>query len=168
MDFTGCLAHVEVLYQKHTGKVLCTRGYFDHNDGCRSAFLARIPPIPLHPAVFEVALKQLRAGAQLTDIQEMNRKMFRTSAYTGQPQDLRHSPFRWLLRRSDTRSLYRQFNRLRGINVTQAAHVNVHEWLDPTAPMYNKTFADAVFHYSARVKKDDRFEVCISTQGMRD
>lgn len=168
IDFTGCLAHGEVLYQKHTGKILLVRGYFEHNLPCRDAFLSRIPPIPLHPSVFEVALKQLRGGAELSDIQELNRKLFRTFAYAGQPRDMRQSSHRWLLRKTDTRSLYRQFNRIRGINVVQPAHVNVDDWLDSASPAYNAAFAEAFFHYSARATQDDRFEVCIATKQMKE
>ncbi|EIW51328.1 uncharacterized protein TRAVEDRAFT_89895, partial [Trametes versicolor FP-101664 SS1] len=166
--FTGCLAHGEILYQKHTGKILLVRGYFEHNLPCRDAFLSRIPPIPLHPSVFEVALKQLRGGAELSNIQELNRKLFRTFAYAGQPRDMRQSSYRWLLRKSDTRSLYRQFNRIRGINVVQPAHVNVDDWLDSASPAYNAAFAEAVFLYSARATQDDRFEVCIATKEMKE
>ncbi|KAI0711901.1 hypothetical protein C8T65DRAFT_727049, partial [Cerioporus squamosus] len=168
VDFTGCLAHAEVLYELATGHVLLIRGWLDHNQRCKDAFLTRIPPIPLHQSVYEVALKQLEAGAQLADIQEKNRQMFRDRKYPGQPVDLHDSPYRWLLRTSDTRSLYRQFNRLRGINTTSPAHINVHGWRDPSSPIYNKAFADAIFHYSPRAEKDDRFEVCIATDEMRE
>ncbi|CDO76392.1 hypothetical protein BN946_scf184937.g6 [Trametes cinnabarina] len=168
VPFTGCLAHAEVLYQKRTGKIMMTRGYFEHNQDCREAFLTRIPPMPLHPSVFEVALAQLHDGANLSDIQDKNRQMFRNCAYRGQPPDLRGSSFRWLMRKSDTRSLYRHFNRLRGVNTAQPSHLNIHEWLNPSSAAYNKGFAAAVFHYSARAAKDDRFEVCIATPEMKE
>ncbi|KAL7283273.1 hypothetical protein ACG7TL_002702 [Trametes sanguinea] len=159
---------LEVLYQKRTGKIIMVRGYFEHNQDCHEAFLTRIPPMPLHPSVFEVALTQLRGGAHLSDIQDKNRQMFRARAYNGQPRDLHGSPFRWLMRKSDTRSLYRQFNRLRGVDTAQPAHLNVDAWLDPSSATYNKTFAAAVFHYSARAVKEDRFEVCIATPEMKE
>ena len=31
VDFTGCLAHVEVTYLRATQKIIRVRGYFDHN-----------------------------------------------------------------------------------------------------------------------------------------
>ncbi|KAI8974268.1 hypothetical protein BD414DRAFT_517646 [Trametes punicea] len=168
VPFTGCLAHAEVFFQVKTGQVLLLRGYFEHNPGCKEAFLLRIPPMPLHPAVFTVALKQLQSGAQLAAIQETNRTMFRSRSYLEQPQDLRTSQYRWLLQKSDTRSLYRQFNRLRGVNITVEPHINVDEWLNPSSPAYKKAFADSVFHYSARAAKDERFEVCVATKEMRE
>ncbi|OJT03174.1 hypothetical protein TRAPUB_6250, partial [Trametes pubescens] len=165
--FTGCLAHAEVFFQVKTGKILLLRGYFVHNQPCKDAFMTRIPPMPLHPAVFTEALKQLRSGAQLTDIQNTNRTMFKSGSYTGQPRDLRKSPYRWLLQRSDTRSLYRQFNRLRGVNMTTPAYINIHEWLDIKSPVYNKAFASAVFHYSAWAAENEHFEVCVATKDMK-
>ncbi|KAI1781670.1 hypothetical protein LXA43DRAFT_977973 [Ganoderma leucocontextum] len=168
VNFTSCLAHVEVLSVEHTGKILRICGYFEHNQGCKSAFLARIPPIPLHPSVFAHALKQLQIGAQLTDIEAENRRMFQASQYPGQPRSIRESSYRWLIRKSDTRSLYRQFNRLRGIHTATAAHLNIDDWLDTTSPAYNPAFADAVFHYSPRATKNERFEVCIATADMRN
>nr|VWO97430.1 Linoleate diol synthase [Ganoderma boninense] len=168
VNFTSCLAHVEVLSKEHTGKVLRICGYFEHNQECKDAFLARIPPIPLHPSVFAHALKQLQIGAQLADIEAENRRMFQACQYPSQPRAILESSYRWLIRKSDTRSLYRQFNRLRGIHTATAAHINVDDWLDPASPAYNPIFADAVFHYSPRASKHDRFEVCIATEEMRN
>ncbi|KAI1781826.1 hypothetical protein LXA43DRAFT_977888 [Ganoderma leucocontextum] len=140
----NCLAHAEVLSSVASGT---------HNDACKNAFVTRIPPLPLHDS--------LSLGANLGDIQATNRQL-------GQPSDIKDSPHRWLLRKSDTRSLYRQFNRLRGIRTAVQPQVNVDQWLDPSSPSYNKSFAAAVFHYNARAEKGDRFEVCIATKEMRD
>ncbi|KAI0046733.1 hypothetical protein FA95DRAFT_1667971 [Auriscalpium vulgare] len=85
----------------------------------------------------------------------------------GQPLDWAQSGQRWLLRRTDSRSLYRQFNRLEGIDVRDAAHLNVHQWMDPSSPRYNAALASALFHYSARTSKDERFEACIATSAMK-
>ncbi|TFK78557.1 hypothetical protein K466DRAFT_507120 [Polyporus arcularius HHB13444] len=167
VPYTGCLAHVEVLFEVRSGRIRRIRGYFMHNQECKDALFTRIPPIPLSPAVYAHALKQLQGGAQLSDVQDENRRLFKAQEYPGQPQDLAQSPYRWLIRSTDTRSLYRQFNRLRGINTAVAAHVNVDEWLNPRSSLYKPTFADAVFHYSARAAKGERFEVCIATQDMR-
>ncbi len=167
VDFTGCLAHAEILSEVVSGRILMVRGFFGHNEGCKQAFMKRIPPVPLHPSVYFHALKQLGMGAQLTDIQAANRTMFAQNAYSEQPQDLSKSPYRWLIQKYDTRSLYRQFNRLRGLRTVVAPHINVHEWLDPSSPSYKKEIASAVFHYSARAEKDDRFEVCIATEAMQ-
>lgn len=94
--------------------------------------------------------------------------MIKAESYPGMSAaDGKVAPYRWLLRASDTRSLYRQFNRMEGIKVTEAAHLNIHEWLDPLSPQYNDTLAKAIFHYSARATKEDRFEVCVSTDEMK-
>jgi hypothetical protein len=42
----------------------------------------------------------------------------------------------------------------------------VHEWLNPDSPLFNKTLSDAVFHYSPRINRDERIEVCIATSEM--
>jgi hypothetical protein len=56
---------------------------------------------------------------------------------------------------------------LNSVKVTEKPQINIDEWLDPTSPEYNTTISEAVFHYSARARKGDRFEVCIATEEMR-
>ena len=168
VDFTGCLAHVEVTYLCVTQKIIRIRGYFDHNEGCKTAVITRFPAVPLHPAVYEIALQQLKDGATLTDVQDRNRALVQSASYRGQPKDLKQSPYRWLLRGKDTRSLYRQFNRMQGIKVTEQAHINVDEWLDSKSPQYSQTLRDAIFHYSPRATREERFEVCVATLDMRE
>ena len=124
--------------------------------------------MPLHPAVYEVALQQLKEGCTLTDLQDRNRAMVQSVSYPGQPADLSKSSYRWLLRGKDTHSLYRQFNRLQGIKVSEQAHLNIDEWLDPESPQFNKILQDAIFHYSPRATRGERFEVCIATPEMRE
>ena len=63
-DFTGCLAHVEVTERCSDGNVSRIAGYFSHNSLCQAAVLERLPAIPLHEHVYEVALKQLESGAR--------------------------------------------------------------------------------------------------------
>jgi hypothetical protein len=94
--------------------------------------------------------------------------MYNQHAYRDQPPEPSTSPFRYQLRKTDTRSLYRQWNRIAGINVKTRPHTNIHEWLNPRSRQYNKTLADAVFHYSARASKEGRIEVCIATKDMRE
>ncbi|TDL28464.1 hypothetical protein BD410DRAFT_695097, partial [Rickenella mellea] len=166
VNFTGCLGHAEITYNPRTERVLRIRGYFEHNEECKKAVLARIPPIPLHPSVYEVALQQLKDGATLTDIQVKNREMMNAQRYRNQPVDTAKSPYRWILKQADTRSLYRQFNRIGGISVSKPAHVNIHNWLDPHSPEYNAALHRAIFHYSERATRGDRFEVCVATKEM--
>ncbi|RDX44477.1 hypothetical protein OH76DRAFT_1322336, partial [Lentinus brumalis] len=165
--FTGCLAHAEILSEVATGRILMVRGLFTHNDGCKSAFLTRIPHLRLHPEVFSVALKQLSVGAQLADIQATNLALFESRGYAAQPADLSKSPYRWLLQKTDTTSLYRQFNRIRGVRTKIAPQDNIHAWLDPHSPSYKEDIASAVFHYAARTERGERFEVCLATKEMR-
>ncbi|KAJ7218167.1 hypothetical protein C8J57DRAFT_1537517 [Mycena rebaudengoi] len=156
LPFTGCLAHAEVTLRAHS--IVRIRGHFDHNQPCKDALFTRIPPTPVHPVVFAEALSQLRDGASFSDIRKKNRELLQARAYKDFPVDLDASPFWWLIEHKDSRSLYRQYNRMKGITVTDAPQVNVDEWLDPTSDKFNPTLAHAIFHYSARAEKGDRFE----------
>ena len=62
-DFTGCLAHAELTERDSDGQVTQIFGIFDHNPECRASSMTRIPAVPLHPHVYEVALEQLQNGA---------------------------------------------------------------------------------------------------------
>ncbi|KAJ7822855.1 hypothetical protein B0H13DRAFT_2241578 [Mycena leptocephala] len=96
-----------------------------------------------------------------------NQELFAARNYRGFPADLNTSPYRWLIETRNSRSLYRQYNRLNSVKVTEKPQINIDEWLDPTSPEYSTTISEAVFHYSARARKGDRFEVCIATEEMR-
>ncbi|KIJ29355.1 hypothetical protein M422DRAFT_269311 [Sphaerobolus stellatus SS14] len=168
VDFTGCLAHAELSINELTSKVLRVRGLLGHNETCQNAILARIPKLPVHPSVYAKALAQLQEGVPLTTIQATNRQMFRAGTYPGQPKDIRTSKFRWIMKSYDTRTLYRQYNQVIGVNTNRAAHLNIDTWLNPESADYNPTLLDAVFHYSARASKGERFEVCIATQEMKE
>lgn len=62
--FTACLAHVEVTEQVRDQVISRIAGIVEHNSQCRVAVLERLPPVPLHNHVYEVALEQLRNGAR--------------------------------------------------------------------------------------------------------
>jgi hypothetical protein len=168
VDFTGCLAHAEITHLVATQQILRIRGYFEHNDGCKEALLARIPALPLHPKVFQIAILQLADGASITDIQARNRALIKSGGYGLKSSNPRELQYRLLLGRSDTRSLYRQFSRIRGVRVTEKPHVNIHEWLNPASPRYNCMLAHAVFHYQARAEKGERLEVCVAIDEMKE
>ncbi|KAJ7768826.1 hypothetical protein B0H16DRAFT_1780867 [Mycena metata] len=168
LPFTGCLAHAEVTYVVLSQKNLRIRGYFQHNQGCKDALFTCIPPIPVHPSVFAVALAQLRDGATFTNVKNKNRELLSARNYHGFPADIRNSPYRWLIETRDSRSLFRQHNRLNGVKITEKPQINIDEWLDPSSPEYNPIIADAIFHYSARASKGERFESCIATDEMRE
>ena len=46
------------------GAVSSVVGYLIHNDLCRHAVMKRLPAVPLHPHVYEVALAQLESGSR--------------------------------------------------------------------------------------------------------
>ncbi|KAJ3891391.1 hypothetical protein GG344DRAFT_76921 [Lentinula edodes] len=73
--FTGCLAHIEVTERIGDKAISRIAGISEHNSSCETAVLERVPSIPLHEHVYEVALEQLQNGASLTAIQETNGKM---------------------------------------------------------------------------------------------
>ncbi|EPS95721.1 hypothetical protein FOMPIDRAFT_1053897 [Fomitopsis schrenkii] len=62
-NFTGCLAHADVTFIKSSRQALRIIGYLEHNDACRAAVLTRAPAVPLHPHVYEIAVRQLQQGA---------------------------------------------------------------------------------------------------------
>ena len=63
-DFTACLAHVEITELQSNGHISRIAGYVVHNEDCKSSFLKRLPAVPLHDHVYEVALDQLEKGAR--------------------------------------------------------------------------------------------------------
>ncbi|KZT02331.1 uncharacterized protein LAESUDRAFT_662002 [Laetiporus sulphureus 93-53] len=170
-DFTGCLAHAEITLIVASRAILHVRGFLDHNLACQEALIARIPKVPLHPSVYHITLEQLEAGATLSDIQDRNRSLVSCRSYPEMSSSAHYdvkAPFRWFLEASDTRSLYRQHNRMHGVDTTVPAHINIDEWLDLMSPRYNSVLADAVFHYSPRASRGEHFEVCIATLKMRE
>lgn len=76
--------------------------------------------------------------------------------------------FRYKFLPSDHRQLYRLYNRAQGIDVTRPVQYNIHDWLNPTSPNFRRETHDAIFYYAARVERDDRLRVCISTKDMDD
>ncbi|KAF7344086.1 hypothetical protein MVEN_01698300 [Mycena venus] len=164
VPFTGCLVHAEITIREN--KILRIRGHFEHNEECRTAKYTRAPPIPVHPSVYVVALAQLCDGATFSDVRRKNRDLLQAKAYADFPTDIASSPYRWVLTNNDSRSLYRQHSRLKGVSITVAPEINVDDWLNPRSDKYNATLANAIFHYSARADRGERFEVAIATDDM--
>lgn len=144
------------------------RGFLEHNEKCLTNPITRSPVWPVHPSVYEDALRRLKAGVSLDEIKRANQDLFMSRGYSAMPKDLSTSRYRWLLTNKDNRSLYRQYHRLRGVKLVQKDHINVHEWLDPDSPQFNQTLRDAIFHYAPRTEGQDRLEICISTPEMRE
>jgi hypothetical protein len=67
-DFTGCTAHIEIVERSSDGEITRIAGIFEHNAECQVAILKRLPAIPLHEHVYEVALEQMEAGAEFVTI----------------------------------------------------------------------------------------------------
>jgi len=62
-DFTGCLGHLDVTFALESFTVLRITGIIDHNTSCEEQEMQCIPPIPLHPHVWEIAIQQINDGA---------------------------------------------------------------------------------------------------------
>ncbi|KAF9030851.1 hypothetical protein BDZ89DRAFT_1132191 [Hymenopellis radicata] len=129
----------------HLQNILRIRGVFDHNDTCKAAVFTRIPPLPVHPAVYRVALAQLAQGVPMEDGLE-------ASLGPGESRQLFPVP---------------PVQSAEWCEDVAQTHLNIHAWLDPEAKEYNAVLADAVFHYSARAAADERFEACIATKDMK-
>ncbi|KIJ24387.1 hypothetical protein M422DRAFT_274848 [Sphaerobolus stellatus SS14] len=128
-----------------------------------------MPPIPVHPSVYAVALKQLHEGASLMAIHARNRELFRTNGYPRQPpqEQLHNSQFRWIMKPYNTRAIYRQYNRMIGVDTTKKPQINIDDWLDPCSPHYNAP-SQKLFHYSPRAALNEQFEACITTKEMKE
>ncbi|KAJ7120647.1 hypothetical protein C8R46DRAFT_1256644 [Mycena filopes] len=129
--------------------------------------MKRIPAVPLHPHVYEVALDQLESGASVSAIQTKNIEMLTQKTY--REMDSYHpetANVRYKFLPSDSRHLYRLYNRANGIDVTFKPQYNIHNWLDPESPHFHPDIYRAIFHYAARSEKGERLKVCIATEEM--
>lgn len=159
---------MEVTVHVATERILRIRGYPHHNALCQDAVLTAIPSQALHPTVYQRALAEMTAGIPYHQIRANNRTAYVQRSYpdmNGEPHTWQH---RYLILPGDRRSLNRQATRLKGIKVTEKPHINIDEWLEPDSPNYKKELAEAVFHYSPRVEKGERLELCIATQEMNE
>ncbi|KAJ3717550.1 hypothetical protein C8R42DRAFT_724462 [Lentinula raphanica] len=165
--FTGCLAHVEVTTRVADDKVLKISGMFEHNSGCEEAAMSRLPAVPLHEHVYEVALDQLESGASLTAVQERNQEMIVAKSYRGMAAYIPHTAnHRYNLQTSDNATLYHKFSRRLGVNTRKEPQYNVDDWLDPKHKDFKPAIHDAIFYYRARAEKNEHFKVCLATHEM--
>ena len=58
-DFTGCLAHIHLAYDPALLTIYRITGVIDHNLACEQQEMKRLPPVPLHPHVWRIALAQI-------------------------------------------------------------------------------------------------------------
>lgn len=63
-NFQACLAHADVTFHENTGEVKRVVGFLQHSSGCSAAVMERLPSIPIHPHVSEIAIAQLAEGAR--------------------------------------------------------------------------------------------------------
>jgi len=63
-DFTGCLAHIDLTYHTANLQIIRITGIITHNDSCCERNMKRLPAIPLHNHVWQIALDQLNVGAR--------------------------------------------------------------------------------------------------------
>ncbi|KAJ7621812.1 hypothetical protein B0H17DRAFT_1290416 [Mycena rosella] len=138
LPFTGCLAHVEITLRSNS--IIRIRGHLDHNQACKDALFTRIPSAPIHPSIYVVALSQLRDVLSATSIKRtaafFRRVPTRISRRISTPL-----PFDDSWSRKTRAPWGRQYNRMKGVDVTDAPQVNVDEWLDPTSDKFNPTLA---------------------------
>ena len=74
--------------------------------------------------------------------------------------------FRYYFLPSDHPTLYHKFSRKLGVDVRKLPQYNIDDWLDSSSPEFQPAIHEAIFHYSARSKADDHFQICISTREM--
>lgn len=67
---------------------------------------------------------------------------------------------------TDSRQLYRLFNKSYGVDIEVPPAHNLHQWLEPSSSLFRPELRDAIFHYVGRTHKDERLKVCISTKLM--
>ncbi|KIJ42120.1 hypothetical protein M422DRAFT_780089 [Sphaerobolus stellatus SS14] len=167
-DFTGCLAHIDITYSPSRNMIFRIAGILEHNSGCEKQEMQRLPAVPLHPHVWQIALKQLEDGASIAGIQNHNRSLYNSTFYEGQSStDPAKANCRYLFLPQDSSRLYRMHARIQGVNLSETPENNIDAWLDPKSPEYKPELAAAIFHYHARHSTSERFKVCIHTEEMR-
>ena len=176
IDFTACLAHVEITELQSNGQISWIAGYLVHNEGYKSSVLKWLPTVPLHDHVYEVALDQLEKGARwaksssnccclwlsiccsITAIQRLNWEIMEKQAYQGMDSFNPKTANIWYqFLPSDNVTLYRKFSCQNGVDVHWQPEYNVHNWLDPLSPNFQHEISNAIFHYPAQSEVSKRF-----------
>ncbi|KAF7966089.1 hypothetical protein HWV62_40174, partial [Athelia sp. TMB] len=166
-DFTGCLAHAEITERESDGAVTRIVGILEHTEACARASIVRLPPVPLHPHVYEIALEQLRSGGGIPAVQSKNLAMLAAHSYRGMGDKIPLN-VRYHFLTSDVRQLYRLFTKSYGVDISSSPAHNLHQWLDHSSHLFRPELLEAIFYYTARTQKDERLKVCISTNDMDD
>ncbi|KAK4698364.1 hypothetical protein P7C70_g7914, partial [Phenoliferia sp. Uapishka_3] len=167
-NFTGCLAHADVVFRECDRAVLRISGIFKHNASCVDAKLVRRPAIPLHPHVYEVALAQLSEGADLTAVQERNTAYINEGKYRDIASfNPKTSNWRYEIIPTDNKTLYRQHYRSIGIDWSKIPEFNIDAWLDKQSDSFKSELSAAITGYHPRTEEHDRFQLIIQTDDMK-
>ncbi|KIJ47382.1 hypothetical protein M422DRAFT_248771 [Sphaerobolus stellatus SS14] len=167
-NFTGCLAHIDITFNRQSLSIIRITGILNHDLNCESQEMQRLPPVPLHPHVWRCAIEHLNKGASIAFIQEDNRRLYHQASYDDQTlQQADKANIRYLFLPGDTSRLYRMQARTQGVDLSKPPECNVEEWLDPQSPYYKPELAAAIFYYRARANTSERFKVCIHNEEMK-
>ncbi|KLO11763.1 hypothetical protein SCHPADRAFT_830505 [Schizopora paradoxa] len=168
-DFTECMAHVEVSEYVDSRVVRRIVGMLEHNEKCEAAKMVRLPSVPLHEDVYEMALAQLNEGASMAAVQARNQQMLAERAYLslqGQSPFNKSANCRYNIDTKDFQTIYRKFTRSRGVDITMKPEQNLDNWLNESSPFYKPELKSAIFKYAPRFDSGSRLVVCIATSDM--
>ncbi|KIJ43803.1 hypothetical protein M422DRAFT_252706 [Sphaerobolus stellatus SS14] len=165
-DFTGCLAHLDITYTDTC--VIPITGIIEHNAKCKAQEMQCLPPIPLHPHVWKVSLKQVNDGASFTAIQRNNRQLCKAKFYKGQKElNAATANVCYYFLPQDSSCLYCMQACIQGVDLLIPPEQNIDAWLDPYSPQYHPELAQAIFHYKACEQSSKHFKICIHTPEMK-
>ena len=117
--------------------------------------------------IYCAALKNL--DSSLASVQSTNLQMIEKSMYRDmKTYKAASANYHYTFRTSDASTLYRMYHKAQGVDVTCPPEQNVDNWLDPSSPYFKHELSNAIFYYQARLHKEDRLKVCISTRDMND
>ena len=187
-DYFECLAHADVTFLQSSGEVKRVLGILKHTNQCSNAVMTRLPAIPLHPHVVEIALAQLSEGVRselcipfylpyidqgllensITGVQMKNTELLAKQVYRGMNINVNLLNHRYQILGTDFSALYRQHSCQNGIDVSLSPEYNLHHWMDPEHAHFKPELQRAIFYYRARAEREDRLKVCISTKEMDD
>ncbi|KAI0688087.1 hypothetical protein BC835DRAFT_1285489, partial [Cytidiella melzeri] len=173
--YTGCLAHANMTYQigedSKMSVVMQVLAYLEHNNKCCTAELDKIPAIPLHEHVVEVALRQLGNRAGINVNQSTNIDMLTHHVYRGQSpaNKLATVNHHYNILSLDFNQLYQQhYCKAFSIDIKIAAEHNVNNWLKPDSTHFKPNLHKSVFQYSTCASEGEQLKISISTPEMQD
>lgn len=101
-------------------------------------------------------------------VQKRNQELFQAKLYHGQTESQSaKANHRYILLPGDSRTLYRKQAMFFGVDLENSPADNVDNWLNSKSKLYRPELASAVFSYQGRMKKTERFMLCIQTAEMK-